>query len=71
MSSESANNYIYILGTLAPKHIVHVNHTKNAATKADDFDLEKFGYSLINRSISDWNHGRSFTADEFEFHYRK
>lgn len=71
MSSESANNYIDILGTLAPKHIVHVNHTKNAATKADDFDLEKFGYSLINRSISDWNHGRSFTADEFEFHYRK
>ena len=71
MSKSAANNYIEILGKMGPEHILHVNHTSNAATKADDFSLGDYGYSLVNRGLSEWNHGRSKTADEFEFHYVK
>ncbi len=69
MSKIAANNYIHILGKLGPKHILHVNHTRNSVTRADDFSFGDYGYSLVNKSLSEWNHGRSQTADEFEFQY--
>lgn len=70
MGFDAAQNYLNHLARLNVDKILHVNHTRNSATKADRLALSD-RYLQVSLEESKWNWGRSLTADEYLFIYSR
>lgn len=63
--------YVREFTSIARSWLLHVNHTRNSLVVADEFGFDPEQFSLIYRKPARWNEGRSASADEFEFLYKK
>lgn len=69
MSPETIQKLVNECSRTVGGHILHVNHNKNSVVKADDFGIDKAGFSLLYKVRALWNYARNPQCDEFEYLY--
>lgn len=70
MSPATIRVYLDEIARITDGYVLHVNHNRNAVLSADDFGIEKRGFTLLTREIAGWTLGISPNSDEYEYLYR-
>jgi putative sugar O-methyltransferase len=70
MSPATIRTYIEQIARITNTSFLHVNHNRNAVLSADNFGVEDYGFTLVNRALAGWTLGINPTSDEFEYLYK-
>jgi hypothetical protein len=71
MSPETIALFVREFGRTVRRYVLHVNHNRNSVVKADDFGIERVGFSLLYKIPALWNYAANRDCDEFEYLYRR
>ena len=70
MSPATVRVYLDEIARITSGYFLHVNHNRNAVLSADDFGVEKRGFTLLNRELAGWTLGINPDSDEYEYLYQ-
>ena len=70
MSPSTVHTYLDEIARMTQGYFLHVNHNRNAVLSADDFEVEKRGFVLLQREIAGWTLGINPESDEYEYLYK-
>jgi hypothetical protein len=70
MAPAAIRVYLDQIGRITRDYFLHVNHNRNAVLSADNFEVEKRGFKLVNRRLAGWTLGINPQSDEYEYLYR-
>ena len=70
MSPSAIREYVKEITRATSGYFLHINFTKISVVSADDFGIEKHGFTLLNRELAGWTVGLNPVSDECEFLYK-
>jgi len=71
MSLETVNMFVSEFARVVKSYVFHVNHNRVSSVKADEFGIDRNGFSLLYKTPALWNFARDWRSDEFEYLYRR